>query len=188
MIPRELRPGIYCVGAVDWDRRLFDSLVPLPDGTSYNAYLIQGSDKTALIDTVDPPMKDVLLENLDKLNVKHIDYVIFNHAEPDHSGTIVEVLAKYPDAKAICTPKCRTMLMDRFLVPEQRFKVVEDKEKISLGNRTLEFIYTPWVHWPETMCTYLIRGQNPVFLRFLRLPSGHHRYVRHRRRARLRSG
>jgi flavorubredoxin len=155
MIPRELRPGIFCVGAVDWDRRLFDSLVPLPDGTSYNAYLVRGSDKTALIDTVDPPMKDVLLGNLDKLNVKHLDYVIFNHAEPDHSGTIVEVLAKYPDAKAICTPKCRTMLMDRFLVPEQRFKTVEDKEKISLGNRTLEFIYTPWVHWLETMCTYL---------------------------------
>jgi flavorubredoxin len=155
MIPREIKPGIYCVGAIDWDRRLFDSLIPLPDGTSYNSYLVRGSEKTALIDTVDPPMKDVLLNNLDKLGVKRLDYVIFNHAEPDHSGTIVEVLAKYPEARAVCNAKCQAMLIDRFQVPEQRFKTIEDKEKISLGNRTLEFIFTPWVHWPETMVTYL---------------------------------
>ena len=155
MKPREIKKDIYCVGAVDWDRRLFDSLIPLPDGTSYNAYLIKGSQKTALIDTVDPPMKDVLLNNLDQLGIKNIDYVIFNHAEPDHSGSIVEVLEKYPGAKAVCTPKCKGMLIDRFRVAEDRFKTVEDKETISLGGRTLEFIYAPWVHWPETMLTYL---------------------------------
>ncbi len=155
MKPRELKKDIYYVGAVDWDRRLFDSLIPLPDGTSYNAYLIKGSQKTALIDTVNPPMKDVLLDNLDQLGIKKIDYVIFNHAEPDHSGSIREVLAKYPEAKAICTDKCKAMLIDRFLVAEDRFQVVGDKETISLGDRTLEFIHAPWVHWPETMLTYL---------------------------------
>jgi flavorubredoxin len=155
MKPREIKKDIYCVGAIDWDRRLFDSLIPLPDGTSYNAYLIKGSEKTALIDTVDPPMKDVLLHNLDQLGVKRIDYVIFNHAEPDHSGSIREVLAKYPEAKAVCTPKCKGMLIDRFMVAENRFKTVEDKETIALGGRTLEFIHAPWVHWPETMLTYL---------------------------------
>jgi len=155
MKPRELKKDIYCVGAIDWDRRLFDSLIPLPDGTSYNAYLIKGSEKTALIDTVDPPMKDVLFNNLDQLGIKKIDYVIFNHAEPDHSGSIREVLAKYPEAKAVCTDKCKTMLIDRFMIAEDRFKTVEDKETISLGNRTLEFIHAPWVHWPETMLTYL---------------------------------
>ena len=153
--PRVLKKDIYLVGAVDWDRRLFDSLIPLPDGTSYNSYLIKGSDKTALIDTVDPPMKDILLDNLDQLGVKRIDYVIFNHAEPDHAGSIREVLARYPEAKAVCTDKCKTMLMDRFLVPDEKFKTVKDKETISLGNRTLEFIEAPWVHWPETMLTYL---------------------------------
>jgi flavorubredoxin len=153
--PRELKKDIYCVGAIDWDRRLFDSLIPLPDGTSYNSYLIKGSEKTALIDTVDPPMKDVLFSNLEQLGIKNIDYVIFNHAEPDHSGSIREVLAQYPEATAVCTPKCKTMLMDRFMVPENKFKTVEDKETISLGNRTLEFIHAPWVHWPETMLTYL---------------------------------
>jgi flavorubredoxin len=155
MKPGEIKKDIYCVGAIDWDRRLFDSLIPLPDGTSYNSYLVKGTQKTALIDTVDPPMHDVLLHNLERLGVKKIDYVIFNHAEPDHSGSIAPVLAKYPEAIAVCTPKCRGMLIDRFMIPEERFKTVEDKETISLGDRTLEFIHTPWVHWPETMVTYL---------------------------------
>ena len=153
--PREIKKDIYCVGAVDWDRRLFDSLIPLPDGTSYNSYLIKGSDKTALIDTVDPTMKDVLLNNLDQLGIKRIDYVIFNHAEPDHSGSIREVLEKYPEAKAVCTARCQGMLIDRFMIAEDRFQTVEDKATISLGGRTLEFIHAPWVHWPETMLTYL---------------------------------
>jgi flavorubredoxin len=155
MKPREIKKDIYFVGAIDWDRRLFDSLIPLPDGTSYNSYLIKGSEKVALIDTVDPPMKQVLLDNLDQLEIKRIDYVIFNHAEPDHSGSIREVLAKYPEAKAVCTPRCKGMLIDRFMVAEDRFKTVEDKETLSLGGRTLEFIHAPWVHWPETMLTYL---------------------------------
>ncbi len=155
MKPRELKKDIYCVGAIDWDRRLFDSLVPLPDGTSYNAYLIKGSQKTALIDTVDPPMKDVLLNNLNQLGIKRIDYVIFNHAEPDHSGSIREVLEKYPEAKAVCTAKCKDILIDRFMVAADRFQTVEDKATISLGDRTLELIHAPWVHWPETMLTYL---------------------------------
>ncbi len=155
LMPREIKKDIFCVGAVDWDRRLFDSLIPLPDGTSYNAYLIKGKEKTALIDTVDPPMKGVLFSNLDQLGVEKIDYVIFNHAEPDHSGSIVEVLEKFPEAITVCTPKCKGMLIDRFHVAGDRFKTIEDKETIPLGGRTLEFIHAPWVHWPETMLTYL---------------------------------
>jgi flavorubredoxin len=155
MIPREIKHGIYFVGAVDWDRRLFDSLIPLPDGTSYNSYLIQGNEKTALIDTVDPTMEQVLVNHLDELKVKNIDYVIANHAEQDHSGTIPRVLEKYPEAKLVCTPRCKGMLIDLLLVAGDRFITVEDKETISLGDRTLEFIHAPWVHWPETMLTYL---------------------------------
>jgi flavorubredoxin len=155
MKPREIKHGIYFVGAVDWDRRLFDSLIPLPDGTSYNSYLIQGNEKTALIDTVDPTMEQVLVNHLDELKVKNIDYVIANHAEQDHSGTIPRVLEKYPEAKLVCTPRCKGMLIDLLLVAEDRFITVEDRETISLGDRTLEFIHAPWVHWPETMLTYL---------------------------------
>jgi len=99
MKPREIKPGIYWVGAIDWDRRLFDALIPLPDGTSYNSYLISGSEKTALVDTVDPTMQDVLINHLSELGVKSIDYVVANHAEQDHSGTIPQVLGKYPEAK-----------------------------------------------------------------------------------------
>ena len=155
MKPREIRRGIYWVGAIDWDRRLFDSLIPLPDGTSYNSYLIKGSEKAALIDTVDPTMEQVLENHLNELEVKDIDYVVAHHAEQDHSGSIPWVLEKYPKARVICTPKCKGMLIDLLLIPEDRFITVEDKETISLGDRTLEFVYTPWVHWPETMVTYL---------------------------------
>jgi len=155
MKPREIKRGVYWVGAIDWDRRLFDALIPLPDGTSYNAYLIKGNKKTALIDTVDPTIKDVLINHLNELKVKSIDYVVANHAEQDHSGTIPQVLEKYPEARLVVTPKCKDMLIDLLLVPEEKFKTVADRETISLGDRTLEFIHAPWVHWPETMLTYL---------------------------------
>jgi flavorubredoxin len=155
MKPREFVPGIFSVGAVDWDRRLFDSLIPLPDGTSYNAYLIKGSEKTALIDTVDRKMPEILINNLDLLGIKRLDYVISNHAEPDHSGAIPQVVAKYPEAQIICTPRAKDLLIDLFHLPAEKFKTVNDLETISLGDRTLEFIHAPWVHWPETMLTYL---------------------------------
>ncbi len=155
MKPREIRPNVYSVGAIDWDRRLFDALIPLPDGTSYNSYLIKGSEKTALIDTVDPTMEEVLINHLNQLGVENIDYVVANHAEQDHAGAIPRVLEKYPQAKVVCTPRCKGMLTDLLLIPEEKFITVNDKETLSLSDKTLEFIYTPWVHWPETMSTYL---------------------------------
>ena len=155
MKPREIRAGIYCVGAIDWDRRLFDALIPLPDGTSYNSYLIKGSEKTALIDTVDPTMLEVLINHLNQLGIENLDYVVANHAEQDHSGSIPHVLERYPEAKVVVTAKCKDMLAALLLIPEKKFITVNDKETISLGDRTLEFIHAPWVHWPETMLTYL---------------------------------
>ena len=155
MRPREIKHGVYWVGAIDWDRRLFDCLIPLPDGTSYNAFLVKGSDKTALIDTVDPTMQRTLLDNLDQLGVNNIDYIIDNHAEPDHSGTIPQVLEKYPAATVLTTPRCKDMLIDLLMVPEERLTTVNDGETIRLGDKTMEFIHIPWVHWPETMATYL---------------------------------
>ena len=153
MLARKIEDGIYWMGAVDWDRRLFDSLIPLPDGTTYNAYLLAGSQKTALLDTVDPPMVDTLMMQLDA--VPKIDYIVSHHAEQDHSGSIPRVLEKYPQAKVVVTPKAKTMLADLLKLPENAFLTVADGETISLGNMTLKFIHTPWVHWPETMVTYL---------------------------------
>jgi flavorubredoxin len=153
MKARQIKTNIYWVGAIDWDRRLFDALIPLPDGTSYNAYLVQGSQKVALIDTVDPSMTEVLMAYLE--NVPAIDYVIANHAEQDHAGSIPQVLEKYPDAKVVTTPKGQDLLVALLLIPEDRFITVSDGETLSLGDKTLEFIHAPWVHWPETMLTYL---------------------------------
>ncbi|MDY7001614.1 MAG: FprA family A-type flavoprotein [Thermodesulfobacteriota bacterium] len=153
MKPRKIKDNIYWMGSVDWDRRLFDSLIPLPDGTSYNAYLIQGSEKTALLDAVDPAMWHELSAKLE--HVPKIDYLISHHAEQDHSGSIPMVLEKYPEAKLVTSAKAKPMLLDLLELPEDAFMVVEDGEEISLGGKTLQFLYTPWVHWPETMSTYL---------------------------------
>ena len=155
MAVREMKPDVYSVGAIDWDRRLFDELIPLPDGTSYNSYVIRGSEKIALIDTVDPTKEYELISNLEKLDIKSIDYVISHHAEQDHSGTIPKILERFPDAKVITNPKCKNMLIDLLLISEDKFITVNDTETVSLGNKTLEFIFAPWVHWPETMFTYL---------------------------------
>ena len=102
---RQLKPNVYAVGAIDWDARLFDRLILLPDGTSYNSYLIRGNDKVALLDTVDPTKTEVLLENLFKLGINKIDYVVAHHAEQDHSGSLPDILLVYPDAKIVTNPK-----------------------------------------------------------------------------------
>ena len=155
MAVRKLKENIHSVGAIDWDRRLFDALIPLPNGTSYNSYLIQGSEKTALVDTVDPSKEYELLSNLKELGVEQIDYVISHHAEQDHSGSIPKILELHPNAKVMTNPKCRNILIDHISIQDDKFITVEDGETLSLGNKTLEFIYAPWVHWPETMFTYL---------------------------------
>jgi flavorubredoxin len=151
----QLRPNIYAVGAIDWDRRLFDELIPLPDGTSYNAYLVKGSEKIALLDTVDPTKTDVLIDNLVKAGTDRIDYIVAHHAEQDHSGGIPEILLLYPDAKVVTNPKCKAMLIDLLQISEDKFITVDDGQTLSLGDKTLQFIYIPWVHWPETLGTYL---------------------------------
>jgi flavorubredoxin len=157
MNKREIKKGVYHVGAQDWNRTLFDALIPLPDGTSYNAYLVLGSEKVALIDTVDPSKKGILFEYLKDVN--NIDYVISHHAEQDHSGSIPFVLEKYPSAKVVTNPKGKELLMSHLHIPEDRFITVNDGETLSLGNKTLKFIYAPWVHWPETFVSYLLEDK-----------------------------
>ena len=153
--PKQIAKNVYIVGAIDKEKKLFHEFAPLPDGTSYNSYLIMGSEKAALIDTVPPEKLSVLLKNLKSAKVKNIDYIIANHAEQDHSGSIPFMLKKYPNAKVICSKSCKQMLIDLLEISENNITVMEDREKLSLGDKTLEFIYTPWVHWPETMSTYL---------------------------------
>ncbi len=153
MKPREIRPNVFWVGAVDWDRRLFDSLILLPEGTSYNSYLIKGTDKTVLLDTVDPSKTEVLLEALE--GVHKLDYVVAHHAEQDHSGSLPVILARYPEAKVLCSPRALELLPVHLHVPADRLQAVDDQETLDLGGKTLRFLHTPWVHWPETMSTFL---------------------------------
>ena len=153
MKSREIRPGVHWVGAVDWDRRLFDALICLPEGTSYNSYLVVGSEATALFDTVDPTKTHLLLENLE--GVERIDYVVLHHAEQDHSGSLGAVAERFPQARLLCSPKAVDLLASHLRFPADAFKAVEDGEELSLGDKTLRFVHTPWVHWPETMSTYV---------------------------------
>lgn len=153
MNARLIRNGIYAVGVQDWSRRLFDSLIPLPDGTSYNSYLIEGSEKTAIIDTVDPAFFEEYQANL--AGLKRLDYIITLHSEQDHSGSIPMLLELFPAAEVICSPKAKDLLVEHLLLDPAKLRAVEDNEVISLGDKSLRFIYTPWVHWPETMVAYL---------------------------------
>jgi flavorubredoxin len=155
MVSQELKPGVFSVGAIDFDRRMFDELIPLPNGTSYNSYLIRGSEKTALIDTVDPSKEFELIANLVKLGVTRIDYIVINHAEQDHSGSLPMVLEFFPDAMIVTNEKCKEFLSDLLHIPLDRVKVIKDRETLSLGDKTLEFLLTPWTHWPETQLTFL---------------------------------
>ncbi|HPS56316.1 MAG TPA: FprA family A-type flavoprotein, partial [Sedimentisphaerales bacterium] len=152
---RKLVEDIFEVGVINFDAKLFDRLIPLPDGTSYNAYLVKGSEKTVLIDTVDPDKTEVLIDNLVKTGITKIDYIIAHHAEQDHSGSLPDILLLYPEAKIVTNPKCKSMLMDLLSLEDNQFQIIEDGSTLSLGDKTLQFIYTPWVHWPETFSTYL---------------------------------
>lgn len=155
MKPRAVSEGIKWVGAIDWNRTLFDELIPLPDGTSYNAYLVTGSEKTALVDAVDPSKNDVLCSMLDMAGIKKLDYVVANHAEQDHSGSIPFILERYPEAQVLCSTKAKGMLIDLLQISEDRITAVADGDSVSLGDMTLQFVHAAWVHWPETMLTYV---------------------------------
>ncbi|MGC9202019.1 MAG: FprA family A-type flavoprotein [Thermoproteota archaeon] len=152
----KISESVYWVGVRDWNRRIFDSLIQLPKGTSYNSYLVIGRDKKALIDTVNPGFEKELEEKIRKIvDPSEIDYIIMNHAEPDHAGAIPHMMAINKKAKLVATGKGVRMAQTFYKVPEERIIVVKDQETINLGGKTLQFIEAPMLHWPETMFTYL---------------------------------
>ncbi len=146
-------PGVDWVGAVDWERTLFDALIPLPERTSYNAYLIRGSEKTVLIDAVEPRVMDILLSRLE--GVDQIDYIISLHAEQDHSGGLPAILEKFPQAQLFASVKGKENLSYHLPIPAERIHAVQDGETLSLGDKTLRFIPIPWVHWADTLAVYI---------------------------------
>ena len=152
---QEIKNGIYYCGLNDCDRRIFDELIPLEHGTSYNSYLVKGSEKTAIIDTMYPPKTKEYLKRLTENQVGKVDYIIANHGEQDHSGSIPALLEKYPNAMVVTNSKVAENIKSMLHVPEEKIKVIADGEELSLGDKTLKFIFAPGVHWPDTMFTYI---------------------------------
>ena len=156
----EISDHVYWVGARDWNRRVFDALIPLPQGTTYNAYLVRGKDKTALVDTVNPGFEEELAARINQVTDHNaLDYVIMNHAEPDHAGAIPQVMKLNEGATLVTTEKGARMAEVYYGVQQDQILVVRDGDTIDLGGKTLRFIEAPWQHWPETMFTYLVENK-----------------------------
>ena len=146
---------IIYLGQNDEHRDFFDELLPLEHGTSYNSYLIKGSEANALIDGMYLKKAEEFLKELDLLNIK-IDYIIANHGEQDHTGIFPKLLEKYPEAKIVTNNICKTNLMNMLEIPENRIQTIQNGEELSLGDKTLRFVIAQGVHWPDTMFTYLV--------------------------------
>ena len=158
---QEIKNNIFYCGLNDCDRRIFDELIPLEHGTSYNSYLVKGSEKTAIIDTMYPPKTKEYLKRLSDNHIGKIDYIVANHGEQDHSGSIPALLEKFPNAVVLTNPKVAENIKSMLHVPAEKIQVIADGEEVSLGDKTLKFIFAPGVHWPDTMFTY-IKGDNVI--------------------------
>mgnify|MGYP000935700890 CR=1 FL=1 len=145
---REIKPGVFSIGAIDWDRRLFDALIALPDGTSYNSYLVRGKNKIALIDAVDSTMADVLIDTANVFTKK-------TNAEQDHTGSLGRLVELYPDSTVAGSARCLELLVEFGLVDKKRTQELKDGDVIDLGGKSLQIISAPWVHWPDTILSYL---------------------------------
>lgn len=159
---QEIKNNVFYCGLNDENRVIFDELIPLEHGTSYNSYLVKGSEKVAIIDTMYPPKTEEYLKNLDENGITKVDYIIENHGEQDHSGSIPALLEKYPEAIVVTNSKCADNLREMLFVPDEKIRIINDGEQLSLGNKTLQFIFAPNVHWPDTMFTHIIED-NIIF-------------------------
>lgn len=153
---REIADDVIYVGVNDRTTDRFEALWPLPNGISYNSYIIKGEDKTVLIDTVEiGEVRELLRSISNEIGSQKIDYLVVNHMEPDHSGGIPIVLDRFSEAKLIGNKQTIAMVKGYYGVADDRFIEVKDGETIGLGGKTLRFVMTPMVHWPETMMTYI---------------------------------
>lgn len=151
--PIEIKKDLFYVGLNDRTKHLFENLWPLPKGVSYNSYLIV-DDKTALFDTVDICYSDLFLHKLETaLNGRKLDYIVINHMEPDHSGSLGLLRNKYPEVQIVGNKRTLDMVAGYHNITTGVIEI-KDEEELSLGKHNLKFFLTPMVHWPETMMTY----------------------------------
>ncbi|MFQ6131551.1 MAG: FprA family A-type flavoprotein [Armatimonadota bacterium] len=157
MEPLQLDDNVYWVGARDPGLEVFDLAMPLERGTTYNAYLVQ-DERPALIDTVRPPFWEELRGRIEAvLDPSEIRYVVINHHEPDHAGSLLRVLELAPQAQVIISKAGEPFLRNTFHA-DLDFQKVKDGDAISLGQSTLEFYTAPFLHWPDNMFTYIRPG------------------------------
>ncbi|MFX1369552.1 MAG: FprA family A-type flavoprotein [Promethearchaeota archaeon] len=155
---REITKGVYYIGVDDHHTELFENLWPLPFGVSYNSYLVIDK-KIALIETVKNLFEDEWIENIKELvDPEKIDYIILNHMEPDHTGALPRIAELAKNATIVLSPKAAAM-QESFYNVGLNVKTVEDMEDLSLGSKTLKFVHIQFVHWPETMATYLVEDE-----------------------------
>ncbi|RKO65864.1 FprA family A-type flavoprotein [Desulfofundulus salinus] len=153
MQPVEIKTKIYWVGGIDWDLRYFHGYLT-PRGTTYNAYLIV-DEKIVLVDTVKHYLFDEMLSRIKKVvDPAKIDYLVVNHVEMDHSGSVPKIMDLAPGAKVVTSPQGRKGL-ERHYKRNWDFVVVNSGDELNIGSRTLKFVHTPMVHWPDSMVTYI---------------------------------
>lgn len=157
----EISDGIHYVGVNDRDTQKFESLWPLPYGVTYNSYLVV-DEKVALMDTVEIPEVGELLDNIRDIigKDKTLDYLVVHHMEPDHSGAIPILVDEYPEMKIVGNKLTIGMIKGYYHIDDDsKYIEVADGQELSLGRRTLKFVTTPMIHWPETMMTYIAEDQ-----------------------------
>ncbi|MFP3295164.1 MAG: FprA family A-type flavoprotein [Caldisphaera sp.] len=152
----KINDGVYWIGVNDLKKKMFENMWPIPEGISYNAYLIEAGNDFVVVDGVEEYFTDIYLEKIKKIakDFNKIKYIIVNHLEPDHQGSL-ETLSKIAtNAKIIISFVGSKMIKDFYDIPEEKIIAVKDNDVIQIGNRSFMFIHTPWLHWPETMLTF----------------------------------
>ena len=151
-----LSERVYWIGAFDPDLRTFDIILKTANGTTYNAYLIRGSRGVAIVDTVKEGFADDFFARLESVaDYSEIKVIVLNHLEPDHTGALPELMKRAPQAQLYISQKAQSMLKALLKQDELNFTPVLTGDRVSLGDCSLEFLHTPYLHWPDTQCTYL---------------------------------
>ena len=158
-----LSPRVHWIGALDPNLRTFDIILKTANGTSYNAYVVRGSEGVAIVDTVKESFSGDFFARLESVaSYDEIKVIVLNHLEPDHTGALPELMRRAPQACVYISQKAQSMLKALLKQDEFDFTPVITGDQVSLGDRTLEFLHTPYLHWPDTQCTYLVE-ENILF-------------------------
>jgi len=158
----EIAPGVHWIGAMDPTLRSFDMILRTANGTTYNAYAVRGSDGVAVIDTVKAEFSDDFFRRLESIaDYAEIRVIVLNHLEPDHTGALPELMRRAPQARLIISKRAPAMLKALLKPGEEAldYETVTTDDEIALGDRRLSFLHTPFLHWPDTQCTYLVEAQ-----------------------------